>query len=142
MTTPQPVIIFFDQDCGLCDRLTFWLITQAIRHELPFLFAPLGGKLYRQFFPQLPFSTSWESILVIPQDLSSQSPLEKSAAILYLGSYLPGPWRGLVQLIRLLPQGLADRVYDWVAKNRKKWFSHKYHCGYLPLEVRERFLSE
>jgi predicted DCC family thiol-disulfide oxidoreductase YuxK len=35
---------------------------------------------------------------------------------------LPSPWRWLGRLGRLVPLSVGDRIYDWVQRNRFRWF--------------------
>jgi len=67
--------------------------------------------------------------------------LEKSAAILALLSRLPAPWRW-GRIVGVLPEGLRDRAYDWIAANRYRLMGRKDQCMIPSAEVRARFLFE
>ena len=63
----------------------------------------------------------------------------KSEAVLRVVECLGGGWR-LARPLRLVPQALRDTVYDFVAKNRYRWFGKRETCR-LPSDAeRERFL--
>jgi predicted DCC family thiol-disulfide oxidoreductase YuxK len=47
--------------------------------------------------------------------------LDRSDAVLEALGRLPAPWRWLAGL-RVIPVGVRDAVYDWVAANRLRWF--------------------
>jgi predicted DCC family thiol-disulfide oxidoreductase YuxK len=51
--------------------------------------------------------------------------LQKSAAIMGVLGMLGGGWKPAALLLRLLPRSIADRVYDWVATYRYKWFGKR-----------------
>ena len=63
----------------------------------------------------------------------------RSEAVLRLGHYLGFPWRA-VALARVMPRGLRDRLYDWVARRRRSWFQNAPAC--VPgAEQRDRMLG-
>ena len=52
----------------------------------------------------------------------------RSEAVMRLGRYLGFPWR-LVTLARLVPASVRDRLYDWVATRRRRWFQSATACS-------------
>jgi predicted DCC family thiol-disulfide oxidoreductase YuxK len=69
--------------------------------------------------------------------------LNKSDGILGVLRELGGFWR-LLALARVLPLALRNRAYDFLARNRYRWFGIYDACPIPPPEVRQRFadLSE
>lgn len=65
--------------------------------------------------------------------------LEKSDAAIALSRHLNGPAR-IVPLLRFVPRGLRDALYDLVARNRYKIFGRTETCMTPTPEVRERFV--
>ena len=63
----------------------------------------------------------------------------KSEAVLRIVESLGGGWH-LARPLRLVPQTLRDRVYDFVAKNRYRWFGKRETCRFPSDADRERFL--
>lgn len=124
MMDKQTKIIFYDGDCGLCQRSIRWLATSDRDHRL--LFAPLNGKTYQQYF-----STPAQMETVIY--LKGKESFTKSSAILECLEDLPK--RKLYSfLLRLIPKIIRDFFYDLVAAGR-----HKLTCPYFPRD--ERFLE-
>lgn len=70
---------------------------------------------------------------------------EYLAALESLGGYLRmfdilgGPWT-LLKVLALVPEGLRDRLYRLVARNRYRWFGTAVHCSLLTDEQRRRLL--
>ena len=54
--------------------------------------------------------------------------------------HLGGPWRFL-RLLSVVPRPIRDTVYDFIAKNRYKWFGKKEECMVPTPEVKARFLA-
>ena len=63
----------------------------------------------------------------------------KSDAVLRILVGLGGPWR-LLGLLRLVPRPLRDIAYDFIARNRYRWFGKRDTCRMPTPEERERFL--
>jgi predicted DCC family thiol-disulfide oxidoreductase YuxK len=68
-------------------------------------------------------------------------PLERSEAAIAMARRLPPPWRALV-LIRFIPRGLRDGVYDWIARRRYRLFGKRDTCFIPSPEVRARFVLD
>lgn len=64
----------------------------------------------------------------------------RSAAVFEVLKHLPA-WRWL-RVLRFIPQGLADKLYGFVAKNRIRWFGRQTECGILPPGLRGRFIAD
>lgn len=65
----------------------------------------------------------------------------KSTAALRIARLLSGAWPLLYVLI-LIPACLRDPVYDWVGRNRYRWFGKKNTCRLPTPEERRKFLSD
>ncbi len=64
---------------------------------------------------------------------------EKSTAVLRIARQLSPPWP-VFYALKIIPVGLRDALYDWIAANRYKWFGKRTQCLLdLPLH-KERFL--
>jgi predicted DCC family thiol-disulfide oxidoreductase YuxK len=50
------------------------------------------------------------------------------------------PWP-LLRAASIIPAPVRDVVYDWVARNRYRWFGRTDACMLPPPEVRARFLG-
>ena len=65
---------------------------------------------------------------------------KKSAASLRVMNKLPWYWKE-AQVLRVIPTAFRDAIYDFIAKNRYKWFGKKEQCMVPTPEIRSRFLN-
>ncbi len=63
----------------------------------------------------------------------------ESDAILRLLRYLGPGWQ-ILRIGRVIPSPLRDRFYQWVSRNRYRWFGKKDTCRVPTQEERERFV--
>lgn len=52
-----------------------------------------------------------------------------------------GGWWHLLQMFFIIPRPLRNAVYDWIARNRYRWFGKKEECWLPTPELRVRFLG-
>ena len=65
--------------------------------------------------------------------------LHKSTGFLSLVQYLRWPWPWLA-VFGVLPTHPLDRLYDWIAQNRYRWFGRRELCLVADEAKAERFL--
>lgn len=63
----------------------------------------------------------------------------RSTAALKIARRLDGAWP-LLYGFMIVPRFLRDLVYNWIAKNRYKWFGKQDACRLPTPELRQRFL--
>lgn len=66
--------------------------------------------------------------------------LVRSDAALEVARQFGGAWRMLV-LLKIVPRGLRDWVYAFVAKHRYRWFGRRDSCMIPSEEIKDRFLK-
>ena len=64
----------------------------------------------------------------------------KSTAALHIAKGLSGIFT-LATVFTLLPTGFRDTIYDYVAKNRYKWYGKKEACMIPSPELKSKFLE-
>jgi len=64
----------------------------------------------------------------------------KSSAALQIAKKLNGFWK-ILYIFSVVPSPLRDLIYDFVAKNRYKWFGKRETCRVPSKDEHERFLS-
>jgi predicted DCC family thiol-disulfide oxidoreductase YuxK len=127
----QKPIVFFDGVCGLCNRFVDFLFRRDRAGH--FRVSPLQGQTAARYLGDregLPSVVLWEAGRVY----------EKSAAVLRILWSLGGGWRCTAPLW-IVPSPLRDLVYDWVARNRYRWFGKRDGCRVPTAAERERFLA-
>jgi predicted DCC family thiol-disulfide oxidoreductase YuxK len=128
-------ILLFDGECNLCNGAVQFLIKKD-RHEL-FKFAslqsPIGGSLVGKYN----VAKELDSFVYIKDGKA----FTKSDAALHVSRDLGGIWK-LAFLFICIPRSIRDKVYDFIAKNRYKWFGKKDVCMLPTPELKKRFLND
>ena len=126
-------IVFFDGVCGLCNRFVDRLLRVGRKRVLRF--APLQGRTAQERLPA-GMADALESVVY----LRDGAVIQRSDAALWILIDLGG-WRVMYRGFFIVPRFVRDAVYDWIARNRYRWF-HKYETCRLPTpEERARFLD-
>lgn len=134
-------IIFFDGVCGLCNRLVQFLLKRDRHARLRF--ASLQSDvatnvLTRHGIDPKDLDTMH---LVVNYEQPDERVLNRSDAVLRATSELGGVWKVLAAVARVIPRGLRDLVYGFVARNRYRVFG-KYETCMLPdPSQRNRFIN-
>jgi len=128
-------VLFFDGECGLCNRTVRWLIARDRRRVLRF--APLQGELAAQKLPPLPEGFEEGSVALWDEDGVHY----RSEATLRAVARLGGIWR-LSTMLLWVPQALRDFFYRWIARNRIRWFGRVESCALLSPADRDRLLLD
>ncbi|MCG8383935.1 MAG: thiol-disulfide oxidoreductase DCC family protein [Cytophagales bacterium] len=129
-------IIFFDGVCNLCNGAVNFIIDRD-RHGR-FLFASLQSGLAKDKLDPTGVDVSkLDSIVLLKKDGTVR---EKSSAVLHIAKRLGGGWP-LMYVFMLLPKPIRDLAYDFIARNRYKWFGRQDQCRMPTPELRQRFLD-
>lgn len=136
MESSREPVLLFDGNCGLCSRLVRLVMRADSKGALRF--ASLQGEYARELLARHPELEGVDSIgWVEAGEVSSAERVAiRSEAILRLVHYLGYPWRTLA-FGRVIPRSLRDRVYDWVARRRNRWYRDAVACR-LPSEDERR----
>ena len=112
-------IVFYDGDCGLCNRFVLFLLKRDRQKILRF--APLNGKMARQWLEDE--DLQGETVIF----LDSHGVYRKSEAVLRATQKLGGLW--VVAKAGLwAPRFLRDGLYDFIARRRRRWFGGSDSC--------------
>lgn len=132
----RPVVLF-DGECNLCNNFIQFIIRHDKKKQ--FLFATLQSAAGEKELQQLRKKTGNVPDSVILQYKGQY--YVKSAAALHVLRLLGGAWSMLYAGI-ILPRFLRNAFYDFVAKNRYKWFGKSDVCMVPTPELMDRFLSK
>jgi predicted DCC family thiol-disulfide oxidoreductase YuxK len=128
-------IILFDGVCNLCDE-TVQKIIKNDKKDL-FRFVPLQSELGQEIIKYLGVDTNkLDSIILYEPKVAY---FYKAEAIMEISKDLSG-WLHYIRLFSWLPNGLANPVYDYIAKNRYKWYGKKEQCMMPTPELKQKFL--
>ena len=127
-------IILFDGVCNLCNSSVVFAIKRD-KNDV-FRFAALQSEVGEQFISKFDIDTSkTDSIILIDGD----NYYERSSAALHIAKHLSSGWPLLYGFI-ILPKFIRDSVYNFIAKNRYKWFGKKESCMIPTPELQSKFL--
>jgi len=130
----KPVVLF-DGVCNLCHGSVLFIIKRDAQAKLKFasLQSDYGAKQMKRF--NLPAS-SLNSVLLIKNNQLFQ----KSNAALEIATLLDGAWP-LLYVFKIIPLFIRNYVYDWIARNRYRWFGKKEACMIPTPEMKARFID-
>ena len=127
-------IIFFDGVCNLCNGFVDFILKRD--HRGDFRFASLQSETAAELLPDDALPGKEDSVILLTSDGTIH---RRSDAVLTIASILGGGW-SLAHGFRIIPRGLRDRIYTWIANHRYSWFGKRDTCR-LPTEAeKERFL--
>lgn len=127
-------IVLFDGICNFCDASVQFIIKNDPKGKIRYasLQSDIGQKLLKEH--------------KVPTDVDSMILIEgcnayyKSTAALRIARYLKGPWK-LAYAFLIIPAPIRNFAYDFIARNRYKWFGKKESCMLPSADVRRRFLT-
>lgn len=128
----QESIIYFDGVCGLCNGFVDFILNVDSKNI--FKFSPLQSDFALKTLPPQ-FTHDLDSVVVMIEGKT----FRKGAAVLAVFNQLGGGWK-ILSLATVLPDGLINSGYDFVANNRYKIFGKKETCRLPTPEERARFI--
>jgi len=132
---PNPPIILFDGVCNLCNNSVQFVIKHDTDNKFMFaaLQSPTGQALLQQY--NLPQQELNSFVLI-----KDEKVYLKSTAALNVAKNLNGPVKLLYGFI-IVPEFIRNAVYNFIAKNRYKWFGKKESCMIPTPALQSRFLN-
>lgn len=127
-------IILFDGVCNFCNSS----VNKIIKHDKKnkFKFAALQSETGKKLLEKYSIdSTKIDSIILIEDDVA----FIKSTAILKISKQMNGLYPLAYGFI-IIPAFIRNIVYDFIARNRYKWFGKKDSCMIPTEEVKSKFI--
>ena len=133
-------LVLYDGVCGFCNRLLQFLL--AVDGRAVFDFASLQGGTGRAIVERAGgHPDDLDSFYVAANYRTHRARvITKGEAALFVAGELGWPWK-LTGLMRALPAGWLDRMYDLVARNRYRIFGRHEQCLAPRSEFRNRFVE-
>lgn len=129
-------IILFDGICNLCNDAVLKVIKYDKKNI--FLFSSLQSETGKQITDHLGIDISKiDSIILYEPGISYDI---KSTAALKIMQEFKGVWN-LIYILLLFPEGFRNLIYDFIAKNRYKWFGKRENCLIPSSELKVKFLD-
>jgi predicted DCC family thiol-disulfide oxidoreductase YuxK len=129
-------IILFDGVCNLCDTA----VQMIIKHDTKdvFRFVALQSDLGQKIIKHLGIDTSKTDSIILYQPGFAY--YYKSEAVLEIAKDLGGIFY-FGALFSIVPTSLNNHIYDYIAKNRYKWYGKKETCLIPTKELQAKFLE-
>ena len=127
-------IILFDGVCNLCNGAVNFVIKRDPGNV--FKFTPLQEKQGVLLLKKHAIDAQKLDSIVL---VENKKVYTKSSAALRIARKLSGLWP-LFFVLLIIPSFIRDGVYDFIAKNRYKWFGKKERCIIPTPGLREKFL--
>ncbi len=127
-------ILLFDGYCNFCSNTVQFILKHEKKQDLFFasLQSEAGVELLKKHSID-PAKT--DSLVFIEHDMASV----KSSAALKVAKRLKGLYPALYAFM-IVPAFLRNVVYDFIARNRYKWFGKSDSCMLPDASVKKRFL--
>ena len=131
----QQLIVLFDGVCNLCSSSVQFIIKHDKKKQ--FSFASLQSDFGQKVLSENNLSTTELSSFIL---LENGRIYTKSTGALRVVKRLNGAWPLLYSFI-IVPPFIRNVMYNWVAKNRYKWFGKQESCWLPTPDLRARFLN-
>lgn len=129
-------IILFDGVCNLCDA-TVQKVIKADKKDV-FRFVALQSDLGKEIINYIGIDTEkTDSIILYEPGIAYHI---KAEAAIEIAKTIGGVY-SLLGIFSVFPNWLKDIGYDFVAKNRYKWYGKKESCMMPTPEIKAKFLE-
>ena len=128
-------VIFFDGVCNLCNSAVQFTIERDPKDV--FRFASLQSDFAQQQLSAFQIHPLENNSFIL---LENGKVYQQSTAALRIAKKLSGLWPLLYGFI-IVPKFIRDAVYNYIAKNRYKWFGKQESCWVPTPELKSKFLG-
>ena len=128
-------VIFFDGLCNLCNGAVQFIIERDQKNT--FHFASLQSEFAKAKLVNFDIDPTQLNSFIL---LENEAIYQRSTAALRVTKKLKGLWP-LLYVFIVVPHFIRDGVYNYIAKNRYKWFGKKESCWLPTEELKNRFYN-
>jgi len=123
-TEPGKPIIVYDGICKMCNRSLQFVLSNDSSDQFVYIpFQTEQGQLICDHF-DIEFTESTSLLLIEYNQI-----LTRSLAWERILSRLSPGYKLLSLVIRIIPTALNDRLYDYIGRNRYRWFGKSMTCS-------------
>ena len=127
-------LVLFDGVCNLCNSSIIYIIKRDKKDI--FRFAPLQSEIGQKILNTYQIDTyKTDSILLYAPNKGLFS---RSTAVLRVASKLSLP-TSLYAVFLIIPAFIRNVIYDFIARNRYKWYGKKESCMIPTPELKKKF---
>lgn len=118
----QKPVLYYDGHCNLCNT---WLSILRRFDKKNFIhYVSLQSEDGEKMLQQIKLTFSWPDTVVFVKDGLFYF---RSEAVVECLISLGGCWKA-VKMLRIFPLKFRDGLYNFIARNRYKWFGKTEHC--------------
>jgi predicted DCC family thiol-disulfide oxidoreductase YuxK len=128
-------LILFDGVCNLCDRSVQFIIRHDKKKQ--FRFASLQGLKGQEMLKKYNLPSGDMNSFVLIYD---NKVYQRSSGALKVLQLLGGGWK-LLYGFMIVPAFIRNGVYNWIARNRYRWFGKQESCWIPTPELKSRFFD-
>lgn len=139
-TAARRVTIFYDGNCGMCNRFVRVLITAGVPDD--FYFASQQGDAWARLTSQHPNLLALDTVVVMAEEGGSTTLRTQSDAVGWTLAQLRFPY-SLGRALLIVPLPLRDAAYRFIARHRRRLSAllpGNPACPVPPEHLRKRFL--
>lgn len=129
-------VVLFDGVCNLCSGAVQFIIKHDPQKQ--FRFASLQSKFGEQVMKQFNLPTNQFNSFILLEDGKI---FTRSTGALHVVRKLKGAW-SFAYGFMIVPRFIRDGVYNFIARNRYKWFGKKEACLIPTPELKKLFLDD
>ncbi len=129
-------IVFFDGVCNLCSESVQFIIKNDTNNV--FKFSSLQSEFAQKTLISKNITEISNSRTIIL--LTNNNTYSKSGAVLRIARYLKFPFN-LLYIFIIIPPFIRNAVYDFVSKNRYRWFGKKAECWIPDETLKSKFIN-
>ncbi|MDN3707351.1 thiol-disulfide oxidoreductase DCC family protein [Myroides ceti] len=127
-------IILFDGVCNFCNDVINKIIAKDTKNV--FVFASLQSEIGQKILKHIGLSNDLDTIVLYEPGIAYYV---KSDAAIEIAKQIGGIY-SLLRIGNLLPRRLRNLTYDYIARNRYKWYGKKDACMIPTPEMKAKFL--
>lgn len=128
-------IILFDGVCNLCDASVQFIIKHDTKDA--FRFVALESDLGQEILAHIGINPKNIDSIILYEP--GKAYYYKSTAALEIARNLGGFFH-FGTVFRIIPNGIRNFLYDYIAKNRYKWYGKKEQCMMPSEKLKSKFL--
>jgi predicted DCC family thiol-disulfide oxidoreductase YuxK len=129
-------IVLFDGVCNLCDNAVQYVIKNDKKDI--FRFVSLQSAFGKEILDYLAIDISQKDSIILYEP--GKAYYYKAEAALNIASELEGAI-SLLAVFKVLPARLTNTIYDYIARNRYRWFGKKENCMIPTPELKSKFID-
>lgn len=131
---PEVPVLLIDGVCSLCEGATQFILNHERADAPPLRFGSLQDEAAKPLLAASGLPSEYLEGVVL---VGPERTLTGSDAAVAIMRRLRQPWPLVAAASRVVPRGVREAIYQWVARNRYRWFGTKEVCG-LPTEAERR----